>query len=282
MKKQPSPSTLIVSESPQKHVHKHAQDHAHKHATTPGIPALDALSLSTGEAGLQPAASRVWGLDPDRQAAKRASQKQHKARGNTPTGDEPITDDVLPPPSEIPWPDGEPDDEGILRFDDELARVPEVGSPGSRQADSADAHLALIRQRRIARRIAVQALFEIDSVGHAPGAVIDERLAHYAPGPHTAEYLRHLVSGVVTNWDALNDLICRYAPEWPVEQLAIVDRNVLRLALFEMGNKESDVPPKAVINEAVELGKLFGSDSSPRFINGVLGSALEAVYRKLF
>ena len=79
----------------------------------------------------------------------------------------------------------------------------------------------------------------------------------------------------------LNDLIAQYAPEWPVDQLAIVDRNILRLALFEIGCSDSDTPPKVVINEAVELAKVFGSDSSPRFVNGVLGSALDKVYREL-
>jgi transcription antitermination protein NusB len=156
------------------------------------------------------------------------------------------------------------------------------GATSAGENEHHNEHQRLIQQRRLARRIAVQALFEVDSVGHAPGAVVDERLASHAPGPQAAHYLRWLVSGVINNMDTLNELIRRYAPEWPVDQLAIVDRNILRLALFEIGSKESDAPPKVVINEAVELGKLFGSDSSPRFINGVLGSALDDVYRKLF
>ncbi len=143
-------------------------------------------------------------------------------------------------------------------------------------------HYQIIQQRRQARRLAVQALFEVDSVGHKPGDVVDERLAHSYPGERGALYLRWLVSGVIRNIEALNGLIVKYAPEWPVDQLAIVDRNILRLALFEIGSKESDTPPKVVINEAVELAKTFGSDSSPRFVNGVLGSALDEVYKKLF
>ncbi|MCC9076206.1 transcription antitermination factor NusB [Litorilinea aerophila] len=143
-------------------------------------------------------------------------------------------------------------------------------------------HLQLIRQRQRARRLALQALFEIDSVGHRPGPVVDERLAAEYPGEHGAEFLRWLVSGVVRHMDELNRLIGKYAPEWPVEQLAIVDRNILRMALFELGATEATTPPKVVINEAVELAKLFGSDSSPRFVNGVLGSALTEVQRKLF
>lgn len=141
---------------------------------------------------------------------------------------------------------------------------------------------AQISQRRQARRLATQALFEIDSVGHRPGDVIDERLAYSPLDAGGAAFLRWLVSGVVRHMDALNALITHYAPEWPVDQLAIIDRNILRLALFELGSREADTPTKVVINEAIELAKLFGSDSSPRFVNGVLGSALDHVYQKLF
>jgi N utilization substance protein B len=154
--------------------------------------------------------------------------------------------------------------------------------PAAEQHQEARSHQKLIRQRKRARRVAVQALFEIDSVGHAPGRVVDERLAVEDLGPHGTEYLRWLVSGVVTNWETLNALIAQHAPAWPVNQLAIIDRNILRLALFEIGAKQADTPPKVVLNEAVELAKTFGSDSSPRFINGVLGSALDQVYRRLF
>jgi N utilization substance protein B len=143
-------------------------------------------------------------------------------------------------------------------------------------------HHRIIQQRRQARRLAIQALFEIDSVGHLPGPVVEERLAFSYPGEFGADYLRRLVSGVVRNLEALNALIIKYAPEWPVEQLAIVDRNILRMALYEIGAQDTDTPPKVVINEAVELAKIFGSDSSPRFINGVLGSALDEARAKAF
>lgn len=139
-----------------------------------------------------------------------------------------------------------------------------------------------IHERRQARRLALQAMFEIDSAGHAPGDVIQERLMYMNPGDHGATFLRWLVVGVVKNLPQLDRLIGKYAPEWPVDQLAIIDRNILRLALFELGSSESDTPPKVVINEAVELAKLFGGDSSPRFVNGVLGSALDEAGEKLF
>jgi transcription antitermination protein NusB len=155
------------------------------------------------------------------------------------------------------------------------------------QEENGKRHHQWIRERRQARQLALQALFEIDLVGHLPGGVVDERLADAASnemGEFTegAPFFRWLVSGVVKHLAILNQLVQKYAPEWPVDQLAVVDRNILRLALFEMGSQDSTTPPKVVINEAVELAKTFGSDSSPRFVNGVLGSALTEAMRKPF
>ena len=154
-------------------------------------------------------------------------------------------------------------------------------------------HQQQIQQRQLARQMAVQVLFEVDSVGHKPGDVVDARLANPMPneagddpqvavGSDASAYLRWLVSGVTIHRSELDRIIAKYAPEWPVDQLAIIDRNVLRLALFEIGSSTADTPPKVVINEAVELAKRFGSDNSPRFVNGVLGSALDEIQRKLF
>lgn len=150
-----------------------------------------------------------------------------------------------------------------------------------------------IQDRQLARRLAIQALFEVDSVDHRPGDVIDARLANPEPNENgddpevvvsseAADFLRFLVAGVIKNREALDTIIARYAPEWPVDQLAIIDRNVLRLALFEIGCRELHTPSKVVINEAVELAKRFGSDNSPRFVNGVLGAALQDAQRKPF
>ncbi|MCB0063518.1 MAG: transcription antitermination factor NusB [Caldilineaceae bacterium] len=132
-----------------------------------------------------------------------------------------------------------------------------------------------IRQRHQAREVALQALYEIDCVNHKPGFVVDERLRESTFDEHGNAFFRWLIGGVVTHRSAIDQLIGELAPEWPVEQLAIIDRNILRLALYEIGAERADAPPKVVINEAVELAKAFGSDSSPRFINGVLGAALK-------
>jgi N utilization substance protein B len=157
-----------------------------------------------------------------------------------------------------------------------------AGNSSGNSGSSGNDHQQLIQQRRLARKLAVQALFEIDSVGHLPGPVVDERLAYGFPGEQGADYLRWLVSGVVNHLEILNTFIVKYAPEWPVDQLAIIDRNILRLAFFEIGSRDSNTPPKVVINEAVELAKVFGSDSSPRFVNGVLGSALDEIRKQKF
>jgi N utilization substance protein B len=90
-------------------------------------------------------------------------------------------------------------------------------------------------------------------------------------------YGRKVVLGTIEHMDEINTLITEAAPEWPLDQVARVDKNTLRVALFEMlFDTEEDVPPRVSINEAIEIGKTFGSESSPKFINGVLG----AIYRK--
>ena len=122
-----------------------------------------------------------------------------------------------------------------------------------------------IRQRRQARELALQSLYEIDTVQHKPGSVVDERLRESQIEEHGAAFLRWLISGVVHNQAVLDEFIGELAPDWPVNQLAVIDRNILRLALYEIAAEGSDAPPKVIINEAVELAKLYGSDSSPRF-----------------
>ena len=125
--------------------------------------------------------------------------------------------------------------------------------------------------RRRARAIALQALFEVDCVAHDPEETL-ARLEEEASLPEEGVlFARELVAGVLTNRERIDNIIQTYAPAWPVAQLPGVDRNILRLAIFEIliNNR---VPVKAAINEAVELAKTFGGESSPRFVNGVLGS----------
>ena len=117
----------------------------------------------------------------------------------------------------------------------------------------------------------MQALFEIDSVSHDPEMVLQRRLEEKSLPPSGSEFARNLVLGVLEHRIHLDELIQKNASEWPVEQIAIIDRNILRIAIFEIAIDQG-TPLKVAINEAVELAKVFGSDSSPRFINGVLGA----------
>ncbi len=126
--------------------------------------------------------------------------------------------------------------------------------------------------RRKARIAVLQALFEWDLTNHAPTEALQRRLEDLAVPAVGHSFAYRLLNGVLAHRAILDERIARHAPEWPVEQLAVIDRNVLRMALFEIA-AGGDVPLKVAINEAVELAKTFGSDSSPRFVNGVLGAA---------
>ena len=125
--------------------------------------------------------------------------------------------------------------------------------------------------RHKARMLALQALYEVDSVARRPETVIERLLAEADLSLEISEFSRSLVSGTVKNKDEIDRYIQKYAPAYPVEQLAIIDRNILRLAIFEI-LFDNKVPVKVAVNEAVELAKAFGSGSSAKFINGVLGS----------
>ena len=128
-----------------------------------------------------------------------------------------------------------------------------------------------MKTRRRARAIALQGLYEIDFTQHSPEYALGCRLKERALPESATAFAFHLVEGVVDRKAELDQVMAQLAPEWPVQQIAVVDRNVLRIAIFEL-LFDSDTPPKVAINEAVELAKTFGSDSSPRFVNGVLGS----------
>jgi N utilization substance protein B len=131
-----------------------------------------------------------------------------------------------------------------------------------------------VKARHHARIAALQALYEIDCTHHAPAVVIEQRLAANQLPNAVVAFSRSLVHGVINNQSVLDVFIHRYAPEWPLEQMAYIDRNILRIAIFEFA-VDGQTPIKVAINEAVELAKTFGSDSAPRFINGVLGTLVE-------
>jgi len=128
-----------------------------------------------------------------------------------------------------------------------------------------------VRVRRQARVLTLQTLYEVDVANHAPGKVLQRHIQDGALPGTVENFASYLVSGVMANKVQLDELIRHYAPEWPLDQMAAIDRNILRIAIFEF-MLDGGTPVKVAINEAVELAKLFGSDSSPRFVNGVLGT----------
>jgi N utilization substance protein B len=128
-----------------------------------------------------------------------------------------------------------------------------------------------MKPRTKARSVALQALYEIDMTGHPPGAVWEERVSEEGLTDSLAEFARQIIFGIYPLMAILDDFIADHAPEWPLDQVATIDRNILRIALWEIV-VYGKTPVKVAINEAVELAKVYGSDSTPRFVNGVLGS----------
>src|SRR4030065_318489 len=128
-----------------------------------------------------------------------------------------------------------------------------------------------MKPRTRARSIALQALYEVDMTGHPLELVIAERLSDSPMEDNLGDFARKIVFGIQPIIAELDEIISKHAPEWPLDQVATIDRNIMRIALWEIA-VSNQTPLKVAINEAVELGKIYGSDSTPRFVNGVLGS----------
>ncbi len=126
-------------------------------------------------------------------------------------------------------------------------------------------------ERRKARELTLQALYEIDLTAHASDRVMARAIEENGLTPEGADFARELLEGVIGTREKIDEQIRHFATAWPLDQMSIVDRNILRLAIYELLHNNK-VPVKVAINEAVELAKSFGADSSPRFINGVLSS----------
>lgn len=128
-----------------------------------------------------------------------------------------------------------------------------------------------MKSRTKARAVALQALYEYDLSGHPVGAILNNRFQVEDFKENYIEFIKDIVKGVYHHITILDEIIAKHAPEWPLDQVASIDRNIIRIALWEFA-MEKCTPVKVAINEAVELAKVFGSDSTPRFVNGVLGS----------
>lgn len=131
-----------------------------------------------------------------------------------------------------------------------------------------------MKSRTRARSLVLQALYEIDLTNHPPAEVWKARMEETPLPAELEEFARQLLFGILPMTRELDRVIAKYAPEWPFDQVAAIDRNILRMACWEFA-VSGKTPVKVAINEAVELAKMFGSDSAPRFVNGVLGSLAE-------
>ncbi len=132
--------------------------------------------------------------------------------------------------------------------------------------------------RHLGRTIAIQTLYQWDFNGRTQDidAIVDYNRGMFAPEFDDGGFVKHLVSGVMDHQEDIASLIVKYAPEWPLEQITVIDRNILRLGIFELKYDEN-IPAKVAINEAIELAKSFGGESAGKFVNGVLG----AVYKEI-
>jgi len=137
--------------------------------------------------------------------------------------------------------------------------------------------------RHLSRSIAMQSLYEWDFGGKKGDLekVVEKNIKEFGPGLEDTGLIWQIITGVVQHLASIDKIIEKAAPEWPINQITIVDRNILRIGLFELlyANKE-EVPPKVAINEAIELAKSFGGESSGKFVNGVLGTVFKELEKK--
>jgi len=136
--------------------------------------------------------------------------------------------------------------------------------------------------RHLSRSIVMQSLYEWDFYGQKPGSldkIIDRNLQDFGPGLEDTTFVKALAAGVVKHLPDLDKIIEKAAPEWPIPQIPLVDRNVLRIGLYELlYSNQEEVPPKVAINEAIELAKSFSGQTSGKFINGVLGTIFKQLH----
>ncbi|MFH1789551.1 MAG: transcription antitermination factor NusB [bacterium] len=134
--------------------------------------------------------------------------------------------------------------------------------------------------RHLARSIAMQSLFEWDFAGKQDEVLlsaITRNSKEYGAGINEDKFIGKIVNGVIEKIDEIDKYIVKYAPQWPIEQITIIDRNVLRMGIYELKFSDNNVPPKVAINEAIELAKNYGGPASGKFVNGVLG----AIYNEM-
>ncbi len=127
--------------------------------------------------------------------------------------------------------------------------------------------------RHLARTCVMQTLFATEFHGDNPEKLLENILCEFAPKLTETDFAYNTLKGVIKNQKKIVDIIRKFAPEWPVEKIARVDRAILMIGIFEVAFSE-EVPPVVAINEAIEIAKHFGDENSPKFINGVLSSVM--------
>ena len=145
----------------------------------------------------------------------------------------------------------------------------------ARAGSYAKADTGVVVGRRRTRAIVLQSLYEADAVEHIAADVLNVRLSETEISKWDEAFARTMLDGIFANAAEIDKIIAEFAPGWPIGQMAVVDRNILRMAIYEI-TISGDTPQRVAVNEAVELAKAFGGDSAPRFINGVLGSVMAA------
>jgi len=129
----------------------------------------------------------------------------------------------------------------------------------------------------------MQSLYEWDFCGKEKDLrkIVEKNIKEFGPGLEDESFIWQLITGIVKKLKQIDEIIEKAAPEWPIEQITIIDRNVLRIGLYELlYAKKEEVPPKVAINEAIELAKSFSGESSGKFINGVLGTVYKEIENK--
>ncbi|MBT4277708.1 transcription antitermination factor NusB [Candidatus Falkowbacteria bacterium] len=148
--------------------------------------------------------------------------------------------------------------------------------------------------RHLGRTVAMQTLYQLDfresfssdykkfkdkAILKKIEELSERNIQDFAPGTSEKKFIENIIEGVISNIEKIDQTLAKYAPEWPIEQITNIDRNVLRIGVYEL-MYDNSIPAKVAINEAIELAKTFGGEASGRFVNGVLGSIYKSVGEK--
>lgn len=136
-----------------------------------------------------------------------------------------------------------------------------------------------MRPRRKSRELALQALYQWNITRQDPFLILDQQTANFSPSGEEDEFAQQIVVGVLKHYNHIDELIEKFSEHWRLDRISIIDRNILRMAIFELLFRE-DIPPRVTLNEAIDLGKRFGSEDSSAFINGILDRIQKEVIHK--